>query len=51
VDDVAAFAKAMDALVHKGLAGGERVSEQVRHMASPAVVARQIEEVLKSAVG
>ena len=51
VDDVAAFAKAMDALVRKGFAGGERVSEQVRQMASPAVVARQIEEVLKSVVG
>lgn len=46
VDDAAALAAAMEALSKESVIDGEHLSEQVRAMASPAVVGKQLETIL-----
>lgn len=49
VDDVDAFARAMDEIVEKAV-DGRKLSERVRSMASAEVVGRQLEQVLSEAI-
>jgi len=50
IDDVAAFAQAMDSMVTTS-SNGRMISEKVRQMAAPAVVARQLESIFRTAIG
>ena len=50
VDDVEAFAAAMDAIVDNSAVDGKAISEWVKRMASEEIVAAQIESVLQAAV-
>lgn len=49
IDDVAAFAQAMDSMVTTK-SNGRLISEKTRQMASPAVVAQQLEAIFRTAI-
>jgi glycosyltransferase involved in cell wall biosynthesis len=50
IDDVAAFAQAMDSMVTRR-SNGRMISEKIQQMAAPAVVAQQLEDIFRAAIG
>ena len=50
IDDAAAFAQAMDSMVTRR-SNGRLISEKIQQMAAPAVVAQQLEDIFRAAIG